>query len=284
MVREVEPSATRALQIVLNFQIRWPAADRVEPDELEFAISVAASVADYACRLVRTGFSGLQSIVHELLVVVHWVGVALADAARWLGSLWSAGQGAPRAPHATDGSGEDWLPLARPNDASSFVRSEYILGLLVLMLGLGVAALFLLGLARRRTALRTGQGFEEHEEASSTLSWQLLLEPLARLRKAYWRRSGQPTVSSAVDPNSLRAVYRALLVWAATQNERRAASTTAQEFARQLADRFVGKRRSIMQLTHYYMHERYAERTCSPAETAHARALLDEVTTSTRQT
>jgi hypothetical protein len=235
-------------------------------------------------RLVRTGFSGLQTIVHALLVVVHWVGLALADAARWLGSLWTAGHGDPRAHHANDGYGEDWLPLARPQDMSSFAGDEYILGLLVLMLGLGFAAYFLFGLARKRAGLQRSAGSEEQEEETSTLSWPLLLQPLARLRNLYRRGSNRPAVRSPVDPNSLRAVYRALLVWAAAQKERRAASATAQEFARQLADRFVGKRRPIMQLTDYYMHERYGERTCSPAEKAHARALLDEVTTSTRQT
>ena len=48
MVRELEPSAAPALQVILDFSIHAPAGDRVEPDELEFAIGLAASIAAYA--------------------------------------------------------------------------------------------------------------------------------------------------------------------------------------------------------------------------------------------
>jgi uncharacterized protein (DUF58 family) len=48
MVREMEPSSSPALQIILSFRIHTQSVDRVEPDELEFAISLAASVAAYA--------------------------------------------------------------------------------------------------------------------------------------------------------------------------------------------------------------------------------------------
>ena len=50
MVRELEPSATPGLQIVLDFQVPSPRADPVEPDELELAISVSASLAAHASR------------------------------------------------------------------------------------------------------------------------------------------------------------------------------------------------------------------------------------------
>jgi uncharacterized protein (DUF58 family) len=46
MVREIEPSTSPELQIVLDFRVREPAGDdHVEPDELEYAISLAASLA-----------------------------------------------------------------------------------------------------------------------------------------------------------------------------------------------------------------------------------------------
>jgi uncharacterized protein (DUF58 family) len=48
MVRELEPSSSPALQIILSFCIHTESVDRVEPDELEFGISLAASVAAYA--------------------------------------------------------------------------------------------------------------------------------------------------------------------------------------------------------------------------------------------
>lgn len=47
MVRELEPSTTPTMQILLNFQIADPRDMRLEPDEVEFAISVAGSVAAY---------------------------------------------------------------------------------------------------------------------------------------------------------------------------------------------------------------------------------------------
>lgn len=59
MVREIEASATPALQIVLNFSVHAPAGDRVEPDELEFAISLAASLAAFAsAHGMAVGLSG----------------------------------------------------------------------------------------------------------------------------------------------------------------------------------------------------------------------------------
>jgi len=48
MVRVLEPSATPALEVAIDFQVAQPRGDRVEPDELEFAISVAASLATHA--------------------------------------------------------------------------------------------------------------------------------------------------------------------------------------------------------------------------------------------
>ena len=48
MVREIEPSVSPALQIILSFRIHAQSVDPVEPDELEFAISLAASIAAYA--------------------------------------------------------------------------------------------------------------------------------------------------------------------------------------------------------------------------------------------
>lgn len=50
MVRELEPSATPGLQLVLDFEVRNPREDPVEPDELELAISVTASLAAHASR------------------------------------------------------------------------------------------------------------------------------------------------------------------------------------------------------------------------------------------
>ena len=47
MVRVLEPSATPALEIALDFCVTRPIGDRIEPDELEFAISIAASLAAY---------------------------------------------------------------------------------------------------------------------------------------------------------------------------------------------------------------------------------------------
>lgn len=48
IVREHEASSCPIVQIVLGFDVRAPSGDRVEPDELEFAISVAASLAAHA--------------------------------------------------------------------------------------------------------------------------------------------------------------------------------------------------------------------------------------------
>jgi uncharacterized protein (DUF58 family) len=47
MVRQLEPSTTPTVQLVLDFRVRDPRGDRYEPDELEFAISVAASLSAY---------------------------------------------------------------------------------------------------------------------------------------------------------------------------------------------------------------------------------------------
>jgi uncharacterized protein (DUF58 family) len=59
MVREIEPSSSPALQIILSFRIHAHSADWVEPDELEFAISLAASIAAYAsARGMAVGLSG----------------------------------------------------------------------------------------------------------------------------------------------------------------------------------------------------------------------------------
>jgi uncharacterized protein (DUF58 family) len=59
MVREIEPSTSPALQIILSFRIHAHSADWVEPDELEFAISLAASLAAYAsARGVAVGLCG----------------------------------------------------------------------------------------------------------------------------------------------------------------------------------------------------------------------------------
>ncbi|MET0344202.1 MAG: DUF58 domain-containing protein [Polyangiales bacterium] len=48
MVRRCEPSATPSLELALDFHVAMPRGDRVEPDELEHAISVAASLARHA--------------------------------------------------------------------------------------------------------------------------------------------------------------------------------------------------------------------------------------------
>jgi uncharacterized protein (DUF58 family) len=50
MVRELEPSSAPCVELVLNVRIEAPHADRIEPDELEFAMSVTASLAAHACR------------------------------------------------------------------------------------------------------------------------------------------------------------------------------------------------------------------------------------------
>jgi uncharacterized protein (DUF58 family) len=47
MVRQLEPSTAPTVQVALDFHIRAPRGDRYEPDELEFAISVAASLCAY---------------------------------------------------------------------------------------------------------------------------------------------------------------------------------------------------------------------------------------------
>jgi len=58
MVRELEPSTTPTVQIVLNFRASASRALRYEPDEIEMAISVAASIAAYgAARKWRLGLS-----------------------------------------------------------------------------------------------------------------------------------------------------------------------------------------------------------------------------------
>jgi len=63
-VRELEPSATPGLQLILDFEVRAARADTVEPDELELAISVVASLATHAARqgwafgLLGNGWSG----------------------------------------------------------------------------------------------------------------------------------------------------------------------------------------------------------------------------------
>ena len=63
MVREIEPSSSPALQIILSFRIHADSADRVQPDELEFAISVAASIAAYAsARGMAVGLYGNGSV------------------------------------------------------------------------------------------------------------------------------------------------------------------------------------------------------------------------------
>jgi len=59
MVRQLEPSSAPTVQIALDFRIRDPLGDRYEPDELEFAISVAASLSAYgAARKWRLGPDG----------------------------------------------------------------------------------------------------------------------------------------------------------------------------------------------------------------------------------
>lgn len=58
MVRQLESSTTPTVQLVLDFRVREPRGDRYEPDELEFAISVAASVSAYgAARKWRLGLT-----------------------------------------------------------------------------------------------------------------------------------------------------------------------------------------------------------------------------------
>lgn len=58
MVRQLEPSTTPTVQLVLDFRVLDPRGDRYEPDELEFAISVAASVSAYgAARKWRLGLT-----------------------------------------------------------------------------------------------------------------------------------------------------------------------------------------------------------------------------------
>jgi uncharacterized protein (DUF58 family) len=70
MVREVEPSTTPLLQIILNFQVRSAAGDRVEPDELEFAVSVAASLAAFASRRgVAVGLCGNGCVMGKALAL-----------------------------------------------------------------------------------------------------------------------------------------------------------------------------------------------------------------------
>jgi uncharacterized protein (DUF58 family) len=58
MVRELEPSTAPAVQIILDFGVHAPSGDWVEPDELELAISVAASLAAHATR--RGWLTGLR--------------------------------------------------------------------------------------------------------------------------------------------------------------------------------------------------------------------------------
>jgi uncharacterized protein (DUF58 family) len=59
MVNELEPSSTPTMQIALDFRVRNPQGDRFEPDELELAISVAASLAAHASqRKWRIGLLG----------------------------------------------------------------------------------------------------------------------------------------------------------------------------------------------------------------------------------
>jgi uncharacterized protein (DUF58 family) len=48
MVRELEPSTTQTLHIAVNFETAESKGFRVDPDEIEFAISVAASLAVHA--------------------------------------------------------------------------------------------------------------------------------------------------------------------------------------------------------------------------------------------
>jgi uncharacterized protein (DUF58 family) len=56
MVHEIEPSSAPTVQIALDFRVQRPRGDRYEPDELELAISVAASLAAHGNeRKWRTG-------------------------------------------------------------------------------------------------------------------------------------------------------------------------------------------------------------------------------------
>lgn len=88
MTREIEPSTTQALQIVLNFRVHTPAGDRVEPDELEFAISLAASVAAFASErgmavgLCGNGNSGGRALALPASRAPEQVGLVLELLAR----------------------------------------------------------------------------------------------------------------------------------------------------------------------------------------------------------
>ena len=225
--------------------------------------------------IVRWGAATVSHITSLAARALGLLGSAIVSFLRWFGGLFDPAGGtvaAPRAP-VTHGPPGMWEPLVRFREITWRADSSEVMVLLVLLLG-ALAILHLFASVRRERA-RTRAASEDapvHEEQHSTLSWQLLLQPLVRLRR---KRRAAPL--RAAELSALRTIYRALLSWAALRGQPRAPSTTPNELARQLSAEHPEKREALSELTDYYTKERYAERPCTEAEQARARALLHEL-------
>jgi hypothetical protein len=152
----------------------------------------------------------------------------------------------------------------------------------VVMLGLFVAAFF-----RRGDRKRSGQ---VQEESISLWSLALLGEQLRSLihgwaaglrsqRSALADRfRSQPGAAGADRPHDVRAIYRALLRWAADRGQPRAKACTPHEFAAQLARANLTRRPGIELLTTYYESERYGAKQTKLIQLQHAQHLFEQVT------
>ena len=201
------------------------------------------------------------------------LGMWIAGFLRWLGSLFEAGGTVVGPPDAVSGSGVTWSPLVRFKPIVWRMASSETVAVLLVLLGVLVLVHILASLARKR-AQDTTEDQPVHEEQLTTWSWQLLLQPLARLR----RKQSVSLSLTAAAPNGVRGIYRALLAWAAQHGQPRALSTTPQELAQQLSAQLPDQRGAVTALTDYYAQERYAERPCTSDEQEHARTLLEQVT------
>lgn len=227
--------------------------------------------------LVRASGAGFVMLVHGVNELLRYAGRAIETVLRWLGSFWG-NNAAEAGPPAAIGCGEGhWSPLvqARPSE-TQLVSGEALSVLISVTLALALAYV-VLGLARRRAGPpASSEARHIQEESGSSWSWRLLLEPLNRLRThAHTTTTAPPPAAGTQD---LRALYRALIAWAAAHGQRRRVCTTAGEFSAQLSREYPSRQRELQQLEHYYALERYAERSPQGAELEHARALLGSIT------
>ena len=195
-----------------------------------------------------------------ILLVLHWPLVLLA----WLANLLFI-----TLPDTIRPAGGVHIPpprLALPPADLFGLPSDRIFQVLIVTAVL-LGAVFLWRMVRRSRVARARDNDEERSSlwswslfrAQLRAAWQRLLERCRPRRHSLSRTVAYRQVAAGQDGGDLdiRALYRGLLRWAATQGHPRRAATTPDELQRELAAAMPAAAAPVALITRYYEQTRY---------------------------